>query len=99
MKGKSAITVARRFGGRKRNFPGEMFWARGDFVSTAGLDEAMVRAYIRNQEKEDERYDQMKRERHRWRESKNELLLLQCRGYVLWLCTESHSPKGKCFLE
>jgi putative transposase len=25
-----------------------------------GLDEALVRAYIRNQEQEDERYDQMK---------------------------------------
>ena len=60
LKGKSAITIARRFGGRKRNFTGEVFWARGYFVSTVGLDEAMVRAYIRNQEKEDERYDQMK---------------------------------------
>jgi putative transposase len=60
LKGKSAITIARRFGGRKQNFTGEVFWARGYFVSTVGLDEAMVRAYIRNQEKEDERYDQMK---------------------------------------
>jgi putative transposase len=60
LKGKSAITIARRFGGRQRNFTGEVFWARGYFVSTVGLDEAMVRAYIRNQEKEDERYDQMK---------------------------------------
>jgi putative transposase len=60
LKGKSAIVIARRFGGRKRNFTGEVFWARGYFVSTVGLDEAMVRAYIRNQEREDERYDQMK---------------------------------------
>jgi putative transposase len=60
LKGKSAITIARRFGGRQRNFTGEVFWARGYFVSTVGLDEAMVRAYIRNQEKEDDRYDQMK---------------------------------------
>ena len=60
LKGKSAIQVARRFGGRQRNFTGEHFWARGYFVSTVGLDEAMVRAYIRNQESEDERYDQMK---------------------------------------
>jgi putative transposase len=59
MKGKSAIAIARRFG-RERNFTGEVFWARGYFVSTVGLDEAMVRAYIRNQEREDERYDQMK---------------------------------------
>ena len=59
LKGKSAIQVARRFGGRKRNFTGEHFWARGYFVSTVGLDEAMVRVCIRNQESEDERYDQM----------------------------------------
>lgn len=60
IKGKSAIAIARRFGGRQRNFTGEAFWARGYFVSTVGLDEAMVRAYIRHQEDEDERYDQMK---------------------------------------
>jgi putative transposase len=39
---------------------GENFWVRGQFVLTVGLDEEMVRAYIRNQEVEDERYDQMK---------------------------------------
>ncbi len=60
MKGKSAITIARKFGGRQRNFTGEVFWARGYFVSTVGLDEEVVRAYIRNQEHEDERLDQMK---------------------------------------
>lgn len=60
IKGKSAISIARQFGGRQRNFTGEVFWARGYFVSTVGLDEEMVRAYIRNQELEDERYDQMK---------------------------------------
>ncbi len=57
--GWSAIQIARRFAGRQRNFTGENFWARGYFVSTVGLDEAMVRAYIRNQEQEDERYDQL----------------------------------------
>jgi putative transposase len=60
IKGKSAITIARHFGGRQRNFTGEVFWARGYFVSTVGLDEEMVRDYIRHQEQEDERYDQMK---------------------------------------
>ena len=60
IKGKSAISIARHFGGRQRNFTGEVFWARGYFVSTVGLDEEMVRAYIRNQELEDERYDPMK---------------------------------------
>ena len=60
IKGKSAISIARRFNGRSRNFGGENFWARGYFVSTVGLDEEMVRAYIRHQEKEDEHYDQLK---------------------------------------
>jgi putative transposase len=60
IKGKSAIHIARRFGGRRRDFMGENFWARGNLVSTVGLDEEMVRAYIRNQEAEDELYNQMK---------------------------------------
>ena len=34
IKGKSAIAIARRFGGRARNFTGEVFWARGYFVTT-----------------------------------------------------------------
>ena len=36
IKGKSAIQIARQFGGRQRNFTGENFWARGYFVSTVG---------------------------------------------------------------
>ena len=59
LKGKSAITIARRFKGKQRNFNGEHFWARGYFVSTVGLDEEMVREYIRNQEWNDEKRDQM----------------------------------------
>jgi putative transposase len=60
IKGKSAIHIARKFGARQKNFTGEHFGARGYFVSTVGLGENMVRAYIRNQGDEDERYDQMK---------------------------------------
>lgn len=60
IKGKSAISIARRFMGKVKNFSGENFWARGYFVSTVGLDEDSVRAYIRNQEREDERYDQLR---------------------------------------
>lgn len=36
IKGKSAITLAREYGDRKRNFVGQHFWARGYFVSTVG---------------------------------------------------------------
>ena len=60
MKGKSAIHLARVYGARKRNFVGQHFWARGYFVSTVGRDEAMIREYIRNQEKADEKLEQIK---------------------------------------
>jgi putative transposase len=60
LKGKSAIHVARTYGERKRNFVGQHFWARGYFVSTVGRDEAIVREYIRHQEAEDRRLDQLR---------------------------------------
>jgi putative transposase len=59
IKGKSAISIARSFMGRKRNFTGENFWARGYYVSTVGLDEEAVRKYIREQEAEDARLEQL----------------------------------------
>jgi putative transposase len=60
IKGKSAIHVARTFFDQKRNFVGAHFWARGYFVSTVGRDEATVREYIRNQEAEDKRLEQLR---------------------------------------
>ena len=60
IKGKSAIHIARVFVGKKRNFAGEHFWARGYFVSTVGRNEAMIRSYIRKQQEEDKRADQMR---------------------------------------
>jgi putative transposase len=60
LKGKFAISIARNFKGKQKNFAGETFWARGYFVSTVGLDEEMVREYIRNQEKNDVDRDQLK---------------------------------------
>jgi len=59
LKGKSAISIARNFMCRKRNFTGENFWARGYYVSTVGLDEEAVRKYIREQEAEDARLEQL----------------------------------------
>lgn len=59
VKGKSAIHIARAYMDRKRNFVGQHFWARGYFVSTVGRDEAVIRDYIRHQEQEDRRIDQM----------------------------------------
>ena len=60
IKGKSAIHLARVYGERKRNFVGQSFWARGYFVSAVGRDEAVIRRYIREQEKEDERLEQLR---------------------------------------
>ena len=60
IKGKSAIHIAREFAGRKRNFVGQHFWARGYFVSTVGRDETVIRAYIRQQEAEDHRQEQLR---------------------------------------
>ena len=59
MKGKSAIHIARNYLGQKKNYTGMHFWARGYFVSTVGTDEEVVRAYIREQEKEDQRVEQL----------------------------------------
>jgi putative transposase len=59
IKGKSAIHLARVYGERKRNFVGQHFWARGYFVSTVGRDECVIREYIRKQEKDDARLDQL----------------------------------------
>ena len=59
IKGKSAIHLARVYGERKRNFVGQHFWARGYWVSTVGRDERVIREYIRRQEEEDKRLDQL----------------------------------------
>ncbi len=55
IKGKSAIAVARQFGGKERNFNGEKLWARGYAVSTVGFEEAKIREYIKHQEQLDGR--------------------------------------------
>ena len=59
LKGKSAIHMARVFGGRRRNFAGQHFWARGYYVSTVGKDEQAVRKYIQEQEATDRQRDQL----------------------------------------
>ena len=61
IKGKSAIYIARVYAGRRRNFVGQHFWARGYWVSTVGKNEAAVRRYIQEQEKEDKRKRQPSR--------------------------------------
>ncbi|SPD75690.1 transposase [uncultured Desulfobacterium sp.] len=60
IKGKSAIHIARSYAGHKRNFIGQNFRAKGYYVSTTGRDEEIIRQYIKNQEKSDIMFDQMK---------------------------------------
>ncbi len=78
MKGKSAIHLARTYRERKQNFVGQSFWARGFLVSTVGRDEAVVREYIRNQEKEDRRLEQLKM----WQRPATDKVAQQNRGRV-----------------
>ena len=60
LKGTSAIHIARTFGGRQKNFTGEHFWATGYYVSTVGIDEAVIRRYIEQQDAEERRFDQLR---------------------------------------
>ena len=59
IKGKSAIHVARHFMKRERNYVGQKLWARGYFVDSVGRDTEVIRRYIREQEVEDSRLDQL----------------------------------------
>lgn len=59
IKGKSVIAIARDVGGNARNFVGQSFWARGYYVATVGRDEDVIREYIRNQEAEERRLEQI----------------------------------------
>ena len=49
LKGKSAIQIHRQLQGVKKGFTGKHFWSRGYCVSTVGLDEKMIREYVKHQ--------------------------------------------------
>ncbi|HCC36803.1 MAG TPA: IS200/IS605 family transposase [Treponema sp.] len=59
IKGKSAIMIARTYLGKRQNFSGQNFWARGYYVSTVGRAEAAIKKYIQEQEAEDKRQEQL----------------------------------------
>jgi len=62
LKGKLAIKVMKSYPGlRKKPYWGNHFWARGYFVSTVGLNEDLIRRYVRYQEDREKREE---RERH-----------------------------------
>ena len=58
LKGKSAITIVKQFGGKERNFTGEHFWARGYAVSTVGFEIDQIRTYIKEQEATETSFEQ-----------------------------------------
>ena len=58
LKGKSASEVMSFGTKRSRMVRGRSFWARGYCVSTVGLDEVVIREYIRNQENLDRQQEE-----------------------------------------
>ena len=60
LKGKSAIRIHREYLGRQLNFTGFHFWAKGYCVSTVGIEEQTIRDYIRKQEEEEIREEQLR---------------------------------------
>lgn len=60
IKGKSAIHTARTYREHRQNDISQPFWARGYFASTMGRDEQAIRECLRQQEKEDQRADQIR---------------------------------------
>ena len=59
LKGKSSLMIFERFANLKYKFGNKVFWAKGYFVSTEGLDTKKIQEYIRDQEKEDLMTDSM----------------------------------------
>jgi putative transposase len=56
LKGKTAIKIFEHFPGlKKKPYWGNHFWARGYCVSTIGLDEKMIRKYVKYQEEQEKR--------------------------------------------
>jgi len=61
LKGRSAIRVFKQFPYLKRKpYWGNHFWARGYCVDTVGLDEEMIRKYVKFQEKKERHEEQLK---------------------------------------
>jgi putative transposase len=58
--GKSAIHLPGSSRDERGDFTGYNFWAKGYFVSTVGRDEQTIREYIKKQEVEDKRIDQLR---------------------------------------
>ena len=59
LKGKSSIMIYQKWGNMKYKYRNRSFWCRGYYVDTAGKNDKVIAAYIRNQLKEDELSEQL----------------------------------------
>ena len=58
LKGKIAIKLFKSYPNlKKKPYWGNHFWARGYFVSTVGIDEEMIRKYVKYQEDEEKKIE------------------------------------------
>ena len=64
LKGKLAIKLFKTYPKLKQKpYWGNHFWARGYFVSTVGIDEDLIKRYVKHQEKEEK---QVEEQQHRF---------------------------------
>ena len=59
LKGKSALMIFDKHANLKYKFGNRHFWAEGYYVSTVGLNEATIRKYIQDQERDDIAMDKL----------------------------------------
>ena len=61
LKGRTAIRIFKQFPHlKKKPYWGNHFWAPGYCVDTVGLDEEMIRKYVKFQEKKERHEEQLK---------------------------------------
>ena len=59
LKGKSSLMIFDKHANLKYKFGNRKFWAEGYYVSTVGLNEATIKKYIQQQEKQDIMQDKL----------------------------------------
>ena len=64
LKGKSSLMIFERHANLKYKYGNRNFWAKGYYVSTVGLKDEVVREYIKNQELEDMKEDNLSKKEH-----------------------------------
>lgn len=67
LKEKSATRCFRQFPHLLKQYWGRHFWARGYFVSTVGLTDDIIKAYIHNQEQKEEQEQAQLKQMQLWK--------------------------------